>query len=73
MAMMMAAGTDSSRRHVLAPGIANLVAVVVTAVWAVSFLADILVKTYTPPPSIHTALMIVLGGLFGTQLINKGG
>lgn len=55
-------------RYRLSPGVVNAVAVTVTAVWALSFAADVIIAAYTPPTSIHLALMVVLGGVFGSQI-----
>jgi hypothetical protein len=49
------------------------IAVVVTVVWAISFLADIVpALNYEPSPYIHLAFMLVLGGLFGASFVGRG-
>jgi hypothetical protein len=55
----------------LSQQVVNAVAIVVTAVWGVSFIADILVPDYTPPTNVHMALMVVLGGVFGSQFVRR--
>lgn len=45
---------------------------VVGAMWTASMTADIFIKTYDPPAMIHTAMMLVLGGIFGKGVLNKG-
>jgi len=55
----------------LSQNVVNAVAVVVTIVWAVSFTADILVPEYEPPTNVHMALMVVLGGVFGSQFVKR--
>lgn len=54
--------------------IATLLAIVITAAWAISFLVDIVVKEYEPSPSVHALMMIVAGAVFGEGLIrNRNG
>lgn len=62
----------NGQHYHLSQGVVNAVALVVAVVWATSFVADILVKTYTPPNEVHLALMVVLGGVFGSQFIRRG-
>jgi hypothetical protein len=45
------------------------VAYVITTAWAVSFLIDIIVPRYDPPPSVHALMMIVAGATFGEGLL----
>lgn len=47
------------------------IALVVTVVWAASFVADLLVPTYDPPTELHAAMLMVVGGIFGVQAIRK--
>jgi hypothetical protein len=49
--------------------VATRLAYVITAFWALSFLVDIIVKTYDPPASVHALMMIVAGAVFGEGLI----
>lgn len=63
---------SKSKSSLLSPVVVNGIAVVVTMVWAVSFVADIVSKDYAPPAGIHLAFMLVLGSIFGAQLISKG-
>ena len=45
------------------------VAVVVTVVWACSFVADVVPSlNYNPAQAIHGAMLVVVGGLFGAEL-----
>lgn len=53
----------------LSPLITNSIAVIVTIIWASSFIADIAMDEYQPPTSIHVAFMVVLGSVFGLQLV----
>lgn len=45
------------------------VAYFITGVWGVSFLVDIVDKTYEAPQSVHAAMVIVAGALFGGGLM----
>jgi hypothetical protein len=62
-------GNKSAYR--LSQSVVNAVAVVVTIVWGISFVADILIPDYVPPTNVHMALMVVLGGVFGSQFIKR--
>lgn len=55
------------------PRTGNLIALVVTAVWAISFLADIISKSYAGSPYVHAIMMLVAGAAFSGQLIKKNG
>ena len=52
--------------------LSNAIAIVVTVVWTVSFVADIVLKSYDPSPFIHLAMMAVVGAAFGSSVL-KGG
>lgn len=58
-----------SKSGLLSPLAVNAIALVVTFIWAISFLADILVADYSPPGAIHLAFMVVLGSIFGAQIV----
>lgn len=49
--------------------LANLVAIVVVGVWAISMIVDMISQSYDPPVGIYPALMLVLGGVFGVRLV----
>lgn len=53
--------------------VSNLIALVVTAVWAASFLADIALKSYEPPASLHAIMMVVAGAAFAGTVVKKNG
>jgi hypothetical protein len=53
--------------------VANAISLVICAVWSISYLADILLKSYEPDPKVHLALMIVIGGPQALNLIRGGG
>lgn len=48
--------------------VSNAIAIVVTAVWTISFLADIALRKYDPPASVHAIMMIVAGAAFANGL-----
>lgn len=50
--------------------VANVLAIVITISWAISFLVDIFVKEYDPSASVHALMMMVAGAVFGEGLIN---
>jgi len=42
---------------------------VVTVVWACSFVASVIPALhYSPPEAIHAAMLLVVGGIFGTEI-----
>lgn len=49
------------------------IAVLVSTVWGISFIADIVLKTYDPSPFIHLAMMTVVGAVVGHGFIRGGG
>lgn len=57
---------------VLSSRVATGIAVVITIVWATSFLADIFIKDYDPSPFVHFLMMVVAGGAFGHAYIRNG-
>lgn len=58
---------DSGPR--ISPLVTNGIAVVVTLMWATSFIADIFSTEYQPPTAIHVAFMAMIGAIFGFQLV----
>lgn len=51
--------------------LSNIIAAVVTSVWALSFVADIIMPNYDPSPFVHLVMMAVVGSAVGTGLLNK--
>lgn len=49
----------------------NIIALVVTGVWALSFIADIILTSYEPSPYLHAIMMTVAGAAFGGSLLKK--
>lgn len=49
--------------------VATGLAIVITIVWAISFIVDVLVKGYDPPASVHALMMMVAGAVFGEGLL----
>lgn len=64
-------GSGNKLPYRLSQNVVNAVAVVVTVVWGISFIADILIPDYSPPTNVHMALMVVLGGVFGSQFVKR--
>ena len=46
----------------ISPALANVVIVIVTAVWVTSFAASLVSVTYQPDPQINVIFMAVVGG-----------
>lgn len=54
--------------------LATILAIVVTTVWAVSMVVDMIPQAnYEPPVAIYPALMLVLGAVFGVKIVRPGG
>lgn len=51
----------------------RVIMLVVTGVWAASFIADIAITDYHPSPYIHAAMMAIIGALFGREMLGKTG
>ncbi|MGH2374566.1 MAG: hypothetical protein ACRDIC_14750 [bacterium] len=47
------------------------IAILVSVVWAVSFIADILIPTYDPSPFVHLAMMTVVGAAFSHSVLRR--
>lgn len=48
------------------------IALTVTVVWAASMAADLILRDkYDPNPLIHAAMMVVLGAVFGIQVVKR--
>lgn len=63
---------DKKKPHnALNPKIINFIALIVTLVWAGSFIADISTITYNPPPQIHTVMLSIVGSIFGFQIVGR--
>lgn len=56
------------------PKLKNGIIIVVTAVWAINFIAGLAVKSYEPDQSINAIFMAIVGGLFalGARSNDKG-
>lgn len=56
----------------ISPIVSTAIAIVVTIVWAASFLADIVVKDYDPNPLVHFVMLAVVGAAFGHSVLKNG-
>lgn len=54
------------------PRVTTFLAILVATIWALSMIFDALNTGYDPPPAIHGALMLVLGGVFGARVVGRG-
>lgn len=62
----------NGNRPPLSPIVSTAIAIVVTIVWATSFLADIIVKDYDPNPLVHFIMLAVVGAAFGHSVLRNG-
>lgn len=63
--------TPTNNGHrMLSPWVINGIAVVVTIIWATSFVVDMLSTEYSPPVGIHVVFTTVVGSIFGYQLVS---
>jgi len=63
---------DESQRVVRFPEwLVNGIAVFVLLMWGISFVADILSADYEPPIALHGAAMLILGAIFGVQVVRR--
>jgi hypothetical protein len=51
----------------------RLIVLVVSGIWAISILADLVFPAYDPPPSVHVAMMAVVGAATGQYIVGRGG
>lgn len=58
-------------RPPLDPNVINGIAILVSIVWAASFIADILIPGYDPSPFVHLAMMTVVGAAVGHGFIKR--
>lgn len=56
----------------LSPKLANVIAVIVTAVWVVSFAVSLFSVTYKPDPQINVVFMAVVGAAMALKGSGKG-
>lgn len=61
------------RRPLLSEGVTNVIALVVTAVWGIGYLADIIVARYDAPAGLSTVFLAMIGTMFGSNLLNGRG
>jgi hypothetical protein len=47
------------------------IAYIVTAIWVLSFFADIFVESYEPRPEVQALMLAAAGFLFGTQAFKR--
>lgn len=63
--------TGPARR--LSEGATNVIALTITGVWGMGYLADILLPRYDPPSQGSTIVLAMIGALFGSNLLNGRG
>ncbi|MGH2373034.1 MAG: hypothetical protein ACRDIC_06090 [bacterium] len=47
------------------------IAILVSIVWTMSFIADIAIPAYDPSPFVHMAMMAVVGAAFSHTVLKK--
>lgn len=57
----------------MSPAVTTWLALLVSAIWAVSMIVNVVQPAYVPPSGIHGALMLVLAGVFGVRAMGKDG
>lgn len=68
---MVEPDSKRDRHQIVTSKVANFLVLVVTIVWAASFIADISLVDYNPPTQIHTVMLSIVGSIFGFQIINR--
>ena len=51
----------------------RIIVIAVTAVWVLSFLADIVLPIYEPSPYVHVAMMAVVGAATARYIYQRNG
>jgi hypothetical protein len=62
----------TKNNNVIHNNVANAIAIVITLVWAASFIADIFVVNYDPSPFVHFIMLGVAGAIFGHSFFKQG-
>jgi hypothetical protein len=57
----------------MSPALANLIIVIVTAVWVTSFVVALMSTTYKPDPQINVIFMAVVGGAMALKARKPAG
>lgn len=52
--------------------LATVLGLVVAVVWAVVFLADIVLASYEAAPEVNLVMMVVVGGVFAVGVVKRG-
>lgn len=47
------------------------IAIVITVVWAASFIVSVINPQYAPPPTLHALMMVVAGAAFGNAVLGR--
>lgn len=60
------------RKSVIHPNVANGIAILISCVWATSFIADILKDGYDVNPLVHFIMVIAAGAAFNVGISRNG-
>lgn len=52
--------------------LSTIIGLVVTGVWAMVFLVDLVSTTYRAPSEVNGVMLIVAGGTFGASVVKRG-
>lgn len=72
MALAMNGAGNGRARPTVSSRVMNAMALIVTIVWGISYIADIAIPTYSPPSNIHFFPVAAVSALFGINLLGKG-
>jgi hypothetical protein len=53
--------------------VSTIVTLVIVAVWALSFVVDVVSEKYTAPDSLGTLMLIVAGAVYAGPMVKRNG
>ncbi len=68
MNLLGSGGKDVEKVNDLDKQMTLVLGYVIIGAWVVSFLADLVLPHYDPPPTLHALMMIVAGAAFGNYV-----
>lgn len=69
---MAAPNGNGQTKPVLDPRVSNGIAIVITSIWAISYLVDMASKSYDPPAAVNAIMMIVAGAFAANGVKGNG-
>ncbi len=61
--------TGNGNGYLVSPAIRNGIAIVITAVWASTFIASIFLPMFQPSPFVHMAMLGLAAAVFGSGFV----